>query len=414
MWTKLRLASGAKCSMLAPHPHPHSEANRLALSFATPSVAPCNASHNFLAPNPRTAPQPGTTYLNHQPKTHGTCCAPSLHLSRYISYLAMETCMCSIAYKHHSIPSIHIFLEGTGTAHITTLLSLTDGNDSVIVFLDLEKAFELANRDAILHILAEKGVKGMLLQWVKDYISNRKVRVKFQGRTSEFYPFEIGIPQGGLLSPFLFNLLIVKLADTSFPNNTHLIAYADDFQLVVTGRNRLTSSKLGAGFRTLRLFYIHAVRSLIDYSAPALLTLSPQDIVTQETIQNRAMRVILAAPRWARHTNIRMNSFLPSLKCRMHQLTAGVVAKMLCRSRPSPLKHITANLLNPNEIDSTTFVWHASLIKALQSLDAIPMIYRGMDAPILDMFLNHLGLHKQSIVTQTLSQPLKPFTQQRF
>lgn len=35
MWTNLRLALGAKCSMPAPHSHPHSEANRLALSFAT-------------------------------------------------------------------------------------------------------------------------------------------------------------------------------------------------------------------------------------------------------------------------------------------------------------------------------------------------------------------------------------------
>ncbi|ROT63132.1 hypothetical protein C7M84_019001 [Penaeus vannamei] len=144
---------------------------------------------------------------------------------------------------------------------------------------------------------------------------------------------------------------------------------------------RLTSS-LGQVFRTLRLFYTHAVRSLIDYSAPALLTLSPQDFVTLETIQNRAMRVILAAPRWTRLANLRMESFLPSLKCRMHQLTAGLVAKILSRSRPSPLKHITANLLYPNELDGTTFVWHASLIKTLQSLNAIPMIIsRGMDAP---------------------------------
>ncbi|XP_027239489.2 uncharacterized protein [Penaeus vannamei] len=94
------------------------------------------------------------------------------------------------------------------------------------------------------------------------------------------------------------------------------------------------------------------------------------------------MRDILAAPRWTRLANLRMESFLPSLKCRIHQLTAGLVAKILSRSRPSPLKHITANLLYPNELDGTTFVWHASLIKTLQSLNAIPMIIsRGMDAP---------------------------------
>jgi len=149
----------------------------------------------------------------------------------------------------HIIPSLHphilAYEKGTGTAdNIATLLSLTDGNDSVIVFLDLEKAFELANHDAILHALAEKGVKGKLLKWVKDYLSNRKARVRFQGHTSDFYPFENGTPQGGLLGPFLFNLLIVKLVEIPFPNNTHLLAYADDLQLVVTGRNRYVNAQL--------------------------------------------------------------------------------------------------------------------------------------------------------------------------
>lgn len=104
-------------------------------------------------------------------------------------------------FLQHIIPLIHphifAYETGTGTADITTLLSLTDGSDSAIVFLDLEKA--------TLNILAEKGVKGNFSNGSR---TTSPTQVKFQGHTSDSYSFENGTPLGGLLSPF------------PFPNNT--------------------------------------------------------------------------------------------------------------------------------------------------------------------------------------------------
>jgi len=57
-------------------------------------------------------------------------------------------------------PTIFAYQKGAGTGNnIITLLSLLDGKDSIVVFLDLEKAFELANKEAILSLLAEKGLR---------------------------------------------------------------------------------------------------------------------------------------------------------------------------------------------------------------------------------------------------------------
>lgn len=86
-------------------------------------------------------------------------------------------------------------------------------------FLDLKQAFALANSIPILHALIEQGVRGKLLKWVKAFLSNRKAHVSFQGTTSPTESFDLGTPQGSPLSPFLFNLLMKEMLETSFPKN---------------------------------------------------------------------------------------------------------------------------------------------------------------------------------------------------
>lgn len=63
--------------------------------------------------------------------------------------------------------------------------------------------------------------------------------MKFQGHISHSLTFKKGMPQGGILSPTLFNLLIDKLVNLHFRNNTTLFSYADDLQLIATGLHQL-------------------------------------------------------------------------------------------------------------------------------------------------------------------------------
>ena len=108
------------------------------------------------------------------------------------------------------------------------------------LFIDFEKAFELANSEAILHILAaEKGIKGNMLAWLSDFLVGRKGYTIVQGVESDPLVLENGTPQGSVLSPFLFNILIdyllqiieVQLGPSLVPKLT-IIAYADDIVLV--------------------------------------------------------------------------------------------------------------------------------------------------------------------------------------
>ena len=133
-------------------------------------------------------------------------------------------------------PKLYAYRKGIGTTEcIMDLLSCINNKRATIAFLDYEKAFELANPVAVLHSLVRKGIKGHLLAWNKNYLLNRQARVKFQGKISEYKDLENGTPQGGILSPYLFNLLMENIATIQLPNGVDLFIFADDVAVVSRG-----------------------------------------------------------------------------------------------------------------------------------------------------------------------------------
>ena len=141
-------------------------------------------------------------------------------------------------------PNLYAFREGTGTTEcITDVLSCINNQPALVVFLDLEKAFELASSAAILYSLVQKGVKGHLLAWLKNYTQDRQSRVRFQGHVSTYKTHENGTPQGGILSPLLFNILMEDLAKLQLPNLVEIFIFADDIAIVARGPHKLTNTQ---------------------------------------------------------------------------------------------------------------------------------------------------------------------------
>ncbi|XP_050714974.1 uncharacterized protein LOC126997803 [Eriocheir sinensis] len=92
-------------------------------------------------------------------------------------------------------PHVFGFTRGVGTSDsIMALLSLVDNRPAVAVFLDLEKAFELASAHAILVALVRKGIQGRLISWIEDYLQHRRARVRFQGLRSAYRELENDTP----------------------------------------------------------------------------------------------------------------------------------------------------------------------------------------------------------------------------
>ena len=158
--------------------------------------------------------------------------------------------------------------------------------NAVAINLDLEKAFELCNKEVILESLAKKGIKGRLLKWVKDFLSNRKARTTYQGHISSLQQFEQGTPQGSALSPLLFNLAMERLLEVPRGAKVHMVAYADDLTIVVVGDDSMDEVK-----RVLKAIdeQCSLLGFKINYEKSNAMKIRAKIPAMQLTVQNRVI-----------------------------------------------------------------------------------------------------------------------------
>ena len=59
--------------------------------------------------------------------------------------------------------------------------------------------------------LSEFGIKGKMLKWINNFLENRKIRVRVEDQVSDYQETQNGSPQGVVLSPTLFNVIMDTL-----------------------------------------------------------------------------------------------------------------------------------------------------------------------------------------------------------
>ena len=75
-------------------------------------------------------------------------------------------------------------------------------------FMDLEKAYYMIVRHGMWQILRVYGVVGKLLKEVQSFYVDSKVCVSVGIDVSDWFPESIGLRQGCVMSPLLFNICI--------------------------------------------------------------------------------------------------------------------------------------------------------------------------------------------------------------
>ena len=128
--------------------------------------------------------------------------------------------------------------RSTSLALCELVEQLTDAADrkevSIGVFVDLKKAFDTLNHDVLLRKLEHYGIRGVPLQWLSSYLSNRKQYVKYNGCESSFLGITCGVPQGSVTGPILFILYINDICNAS--QRLKMVLFADDTNGFCSGK----------------------------------------------------------------------------------------------------------------------------------------------------------------------------------
>ena len=91
--------------------------------------------------------------------------------------------------------------------------------------LDISKAFDRVWNAGLLHKLKSYGISGQLFGLISSFLSNKRLRVVLDGKSSQEYSVNAGVLQGSILGPTLFLLYINDLHDDVICN---VAVYADD------------------------------------------------------------------------------------------------------------------------------------------------------------------------------------------
>jgi retron-type reverse transcriptase len=142
--------------------------------------------------------------------------------------------------KHqHSFRPMHSTVTAMTEFLNNVITALDNKEHALALFIDVAKAFDSIDHHILFRKLETYGLRGVVLDWFRDYLSNRFQFIETNYDSSALKSVRCGMPQGSVLGPMIFLLYINDLP--SIHNDIKSVLYADDTTLIVTDRdvNRL-------------------------------------------------------------------------------------------------------------------------------------------------------------------------------
>lgn len=106
--------------------------------------------------------------------------------------------------------------------------ALDEGYGIDVIYMDYKKAFDMVPHGRLVKKMNDYGIDDKILLWIKDFLSNRKMRVSVKGCSSSWREVLSGVPQGSVLGPLLFLIYVNDIPEWMLSS---IRLFADDTKL---------------------------------------------------------------------------------------------------------------------------------------------------------------------------------------
>ena len=165
-------------------------------------------------------------------------------INRYILYIRTCFFISNLFYKPWDRTVDHLencglfsdfqngFRSSQSTADLLTvasdIIARAFNRSGATCAVALSKAFTRVWHDGLLHKPKVCGISGQIFGLISSFLSNRRLWVVLDGKSSQEYPVNAGVPEGYILNPTLFLPYINDLPDDIICS---IAIYADDTTL---------------------------------------------------------------------------------------------------------------------------------------------------------------------------------------
>ena len=156
-------------------------------------------------------------------------------------------------HSHHGFRKNH----STTTALLEMYSNWVDAYEedkvTAVVLLDMSAAFDLVDKSILIEKLKLYGLDEQSSSWMESYMTERSQRVYVDGDLSEEMSVDLGVPQGSILGPILYCLMVNDLPEVPHNHptnddqpslwNTHcsgcgsMSCFADDSSFSISSKN---------------------------------------------------------------------------------------------------------------------------------------------------------------------------------
>ena len=145
-------------------------------------------------------------------------------------------------------PTQHGFRAGRSTIsqllryYDDILSKLEEGGEVDAIYLDFAKAFDKVDHNILLKKISCLNIGGKIIRWIESFLKKRNQIVKVDGHYSDPVKVKSGVPQGSVLGPLFFLILMIDI-DAEITRAV-LGSFADDTRIWHKVESFLNTSEL--------------------------------------------------------------------------------------------------------------------------------------------------------------------------